>query len=75
MFMEHRAWNSCGFRFFHPHDPGKVVFEGCSKDMAFAAMLGECFSAAQFVVNKGFHSYGNKGFCFIVMWAIHICVG
>ena len=52
----------CGFHLFHPHDPGAVVFEGFSQDMAFAAMLGKHFSAARFVVDKGFHSDGNKGF-------------
>ena len=51
------------------------MLEGCSEDIAFAAMIGERFSAAQFVVNEGFHSDGNKGLCVIVMWVIHICVG
>ena len=51
------------------------MFEGCYKDMAFAAMLGERFSAARLVVDRGFHSDGNKGFCVIVMWTIHVCIG
>ena len=51
------------------------MFEGCSEDMDFGTMLGECFSAARFVVNEGLHSDGKKGLWVIVMLAIHIYVG
>ena len=51
------------------------MFKVCSEDIVFAAIIGERFSAAGLVVDKGFHYDGYKGFCVIFMWTIHVCIG
>ena len=75
MFVENCGGDVCGSRVFHPHGPGAIVVKRGAKDKAFAAMFGKGVSTLWLVVDKVFHSDGEKVSGVIVVWAVHVGIG
>ena len=55
--------------------PWALMLKLCAKDKAFAAMFGKGVSTLWLVVDKVFHSDGEKVSGVIVVWAVHVGIG
>ena len=48
---------------------------GCTDNTAFCAVLGKCFTAMGFIVDKCFHADGYKWMSAVIMMTVEMCMG
>ena len=48
---------------------------GCTNNITFCAVLGECFMVMRFIVDKCFHADGYKWMSVVIMMTVEMCMG
>jgi hypothetical protein len=48
---------------------------GCTDNITFLAVLGECFTVMRFIMDKCLHANGYKWMSVVIMMTVEMCMG